>query len=101
MAPTTGGAAVPERVWTEKLRVQGEAIKERVEQVVREGNVRRIIIRNDRGEKVLEMPVTIGVVGVAAAPMLSAVGALVGLAARWTLEVERVENPEPPDDTAS
>jgi len=82
-----------EKVWTEKVKVQADALREKVEELIREGNVRRVVVKNAEGQTVMELPLTIGIVGAVAAPMLAAVGAIAGLAARWSLEIERRDSP--------
>jgi len=62
----------------------------RVEQLLHEGNVRRIIIRHD-GHRVVEFPVTVGVVGALIAPVAAAAGALAAVLSNCTIEVERAE----------
>lgn len=84
-----------DRVWTERMKVQADALREKVEELIREGNVRRIIVKNAEGQTVMELPLTIGIVGAVAAPMLAAVGAMAGVAARWSLEIERREPTKP------
>ena len=83
---------------TEKIDVRGGHLVERIKELVREGNVRRIIIRDADGKTVIEVPVTVGVLGLVAAPTLAAVGALAALAAEYSIEVER---DGPASDTAS
>lgn len=68
----------------------------KVKELIHEGNVRRIIIKNDQGDTVIEIPVTIGIVGAILAPVLAAVGAVGALAGRWTIEVDKREDPESP-----
>ena len=77
-----------ERTWWESIKVEGGELLEKVRSLVREGNVRRIVIR--QGERsVAEFPLTVGVVGTVAAPMLAAVGALAALLTNCTIEVQR------------
>lgn len=85
-----------EQIWTERIKVQADALREKVEELLREGNVRRIIVKNAEGQTVMELPLTIGIIGAVAAPILAAVGAMAGVAARWSLEVERREEPGAP-----
>ncbi|MDO8507094.1 MAG: DUF4342 domain-containing protein [bacterium] len=73
----------------EEFKVSGKDIKKKVEELVKEGNVRRIIIKDEKGKTIMEFPVTVGVIGVILAPMLAAVGAVATLAANWTIVVER------------
>jgi hypothetical protein len=75
------------RVW-ESVRVEGGELLSRVKQLVREGNVRRVVIK--QGPRTLaEFPLTVGVVGALAAPALAAIGALAALLTRCTIAVER------------
>lgn len=77
-----------ERTWRESIKVEGGELLEKVKSLVREGNVRRIVIRQgDRS--VAEFPLTVGVVGTVAAPILAAVGALAALLTNCTIEVQR------------
>jgi hypothetical protein len=89
-----------ERTWWESIKVEGGELLEKVKSLVREGNVRRIVIRQaDRS--VAEFPLTVGVVGAVAAPILAAVGALAALLTNCTIEVQRtavVDEGEPPAD---
>jgi hypothetical protein len=77
----------------ETIAVDGSDLLEQVNHLIHEGNVRRIAIVHD-GHTVLELPVTVGVVGVLAAPWLAAVGAAAAVLTDCTLEVER-DVPEP------
>ncbi len=74
---------------TESMEVKGDDLVGRIKEIVHEGNVRRIIIKNDEGEKLIELPVTVGVIGALLAPPLAAVGAVAALVAKCTIEVER------------
>ncbi len=65
----------------------------KVKDLVHEGNVRKIIIKDDKGNPYMEIPLTFGVVGALVAPVLAAVGALAALASNFTLEVVRREEP--------
>jgi len=73
----------------EDIKVAGEQAVETVKNLVKEGNIRRITVKNSAGETVLSIPLTIGVVGVAIAPMLAALGAVASLMTECTLSVER------------
>jgi hypothetical protein len=77
-------------VHTEEHKVSGEGLLAKIKELVRKGNVRRIIIKNSEGRALLELPLTIGVVGVALMPVWVAVGAIAALAADFTLVVEKV-----------
>lgn len=76
---------------TEEFRVSGEGLLAKIKELIREGNIRRIIIKNEEGKTLIELPVTIGVVGIALAPMLAAVGAIAALVSNCTIVVERRE----------
>jgi hypothetical protein len=79
-----------ERTWYESIKVEGGQLVDKVAQLIREGNVRRIVIRQgDRS--IAEFPLTVGVVGAMFAPVLAAVGALAALIGDCSIEVERVE----------
>lgn len=78
----------------ESFKVEGGQLLDRVKQLIHEGNVRRVTIKqNDR--TVVEFPLTIGVVGVVLAPMLAAVGALAALLTDCSIEIEREGADEP------
>ncbi|SER69877.1 DUF4342 domain-containing protein [Lentzea albida] len=73
----------------DKVRLRGEALAEKVRQLIHEGNVRRLIIKNDKGHTVMEIPVTAGVVAAIAAPVVTAIGAIAAFASEWSIVVER------------
>ncbi len=74
---------------TEEHKVSGEGLVAKVKELIREGNVRRVRVKNDEGRTLLEFPLTIGVVGVALMPVWVALGAIAALAADYTVEIER------------
>lgn len=77
--------------YTEEFKVRGEDLLNKVKEIINEGNVRRIIVKNKEGKTLVELPLTIGVVGAALAPMLAAVGAVAALVTECTIVVEREE----------
>ena len=79
------------KVSTSEFRVRGDNLITRVKELIHEGNVRRIIIKNDEGRTLLEIPLTLGVVGAVLAPVWAALGALAALAADLRIVVEKVE----------
>jgi hypothetical protein len=85
---------------TEKIDVKDDHLVERVKELVHEGNVRRIIIKDSDGRTVIEVPVAVGVVGLLIAPAMAAIAALAAVAADYSIEVER-ESPESADSGAS
>jgi hypothetical protein len=78
-----------EKVQTEEHKVSGENLLGRIKELVHQGNIRRIIIKNSEGHKLLEIPLSVGVVGAVLLPIWVAVGAIAALAKDYTLEVER------------
>ena len=92
-----------EHTWTEQIEIAGSELVDRTKELIEEGNVRRLIIRNPDDEKLLEVPLTAGVVvGVAftlIAPVLAALGAMAALLARVQVEIVRTEHKteEPPN----
>jgi hypothetical protein len=80
----------------EELKVKGEALLAKVRELVREGNVRRLTIKNEEGRTVIEIPLTVGVVGALLAPAWAAIGAVAALAADYSIEVERASSPPNP-----
>lgn len=73
----------------ERFQVSGDEIVQKVKKIIEEGNATKIIIETEKGEKIMEFPLTAGLVGLVLAPILAAVGALVALAARYTVIVEK------------
>lgn len=78
-------------VRTEEFKVSGEELLGKVKQIVHEGNIRRIVIKNKDGGTFMEIPLTVGVVGVLLAPTLAAVGAIAALVSEATVVVEKDE----------
>jgi hypothetical protein len=76
----------------EEYRVCGEDLLSRVKELVREGNVRRITIRSEEGNTLIEIPLAIGVVGAMLLPVWAAVGAIAALVTNCTIAVERRED---------
>ena len=73
----------------EEFKVNGEELIAKVKQLIAEGNVRRMIIKDKDGKTLIEIPLTIGVVGIVLAPVLAAVGAIAALVTECTILVER------------
>jgi hypothetical protein len=90
----------------ETIRVKGDQVVERIKELIHEGNVRRVIVKQG-DQTVAEFPLTIGVVGVVGAPILAAVGALTALLTECSIEVQRragdgaVDGEPPPPDEPS
>ncbi len=79
------------RVRTEEFSLSADDLIQKVKQLIHEGNITRIIVRDEKGKTLLEIPATVGVVGAILAPWLAALGAIAALATRCTLVVEREE----------
>ena len=75
----------------ESYKVKGEEVIGKVKELVREGNVRKISIKDKNGKTLVSLPLTIGVVGGLLAPVLAAVGAIAALVSECTISVERGE----------
>lgn len=73
----------------EEFKISGEQLVKKIKQLIKEGNVRRIIIKNEKSEVVMEIPLTFVVVGTVIAPILAAVGALAALMTKCSIVVER------------
>jgi hypothetical protein len=76
----------------ETFTVSGEHLLKKIKELIAEGNVRRIIIKDKNGKELMTFPLTIGVVGAVLAPVLAAVGALAALIGECTISVEREES---------
>jgi hypothetical protein len=74
---------------TEEHKVPGEKLVERVKELIREGNARRVIVKNDQGHTLIEIPLTMGVVGAVLMPVWVALGSIAALASHYTLVVEK------------
>ena len=77
------------KITREELKVAGENLLKTIREVVHEGNYRRIIIRNDHGHTLLEIPLTIGLVGAMLMPVWAAIGAMAAMATGFTIIIER------------
>ncbi|MEW5765939.1 MAG: DUF4342 domain-containing protein [Acidobacteriota bacterium] len=81
------------RVRREEFSVSGDELLGRVKDLIHSGNIRRITIKNAEGETLIEVPLTLGVVGAVLLPVWAALGALAALVARLRIVVERIEDP--------
>jgi len=73
----------------QEFKVKGEDLLKKIKELIHEGNVRRIIIKNDEGKTFIEIPVTFGVIGAVLLPVFAAVGAIAALASNFTIEIIR------------
>jgi hypothetical protein len=83
----------------EEIQVLGANLVDKVKELIHEGNVQRVIIKNEHGHTLMEIPVTFAAIGFIAAPVLAAVGAIAALVTKCTLVVERREPPVTPPFT--
>ncbi len=81
-----------EKVHTEEFRVNGEELLARIKNLLKEGNIRRVIIKDKEGKVVFEIPLTFGVVGALLAPQLAAIGAIAALLTEATVVVVKAES---------
>lgn len=84
----------------EEVRVFAHELPEKIRELIHEGNVTRIIIKDEKGHTFVEIPVTVAAAGAILAPLLAAVGALAAMAAKFTVVVEKTSEKEPPAGTA-
>jgi hypothetical protein len=75
----------------EEFKLSGSEIIEKIKDLIHQGNIRRLILKTEEGKTLFEIPLTLGVVGAALAPVLAAVGACAALVAKMTLVVEKEE----------
>ena len=77
-----------------EFKVKGEELLKKVKEIIHEGNVRRIIIKDESGKTYLEIPVTVGVVGALLVPVWAAIGALAAVASNFKIEIINKEKEE-------
>jgi repressor of nif and glnA expression len=78
----------------ESFKVSGDELLSKIKEIIKEGNARRVIIKNEKEETIMEFPLTIGAIGVVLAPMFAAIGAIAALATDCTIVVEKREMQE-------
>ena len=84
-----------EKRWTESIMLAGEKVGEKIEALLREGNIRRVVVKQE-GRTIAEFPLTLGVVGAAIAPPVAAIAAIAAVVTECTVEVERIEGQAAP-----
>jgi len=80
-----------QKVRTEEFEIQGEQIVAKIKELVRQGNIRRISIKNEDGKTLVDIPLTLGVVGALFLPQLAAIGAIAALVSNCTIVVEKTD----------
>ena len=89
------------KTFFEEMKVLGNDLAEKVKALIHEGNVRRIIIKDEHGHTFVEIPVTVAAVGALFAPILAAVAGLAAMAAKFTVVVEKSRDADVPPDSTS
>ena len=84
--------------FVEEIQVLGHDLVAKVRELIHEGNVQRIVVKDEHGNTFVEIPVTVAAVGVILAPLLAAIGAISAMVAKFTIVVTRSE-PKPPQDS--
>ncbi len=81
----------PDRTRTEEIKIDGGQVLDKIKDLIHQGNIRRIILKNEDGKTLIEIPLTLGLVGAALLPVFAAVGALAALVTRMVIVVEKTE----------
>jgi len=77
---------------TEEFKLEGGKVLDKIKELIHQGNIRRITLKNEDGKTLIEIPLTLGVVGAALLPVFAAVGALAAVATRMVIAVEKTES---------
>jgi len=80
-----------EKTTKEEFKVSGAEVVKKLKELVKQGNIRRIIIKNEKGKTLVEFPLTVGVIGTALLPVWAAIGAIIAVATNCTIVVEKRE----------
>ena len=80
-----------ERTRTETFRLEGGKVLDKIKDLIHQGNIRRIILKNEAGKTLIEIPLTLGLVGAALLPVFAAVGALAAVVTRMVIVVEKTD----------
>jgi hypothetical protein len=75
--------------WQESFKVNGEELLKKVKEIIKEGNVRRLIIKDNKQKTIIEFPLTVGVLVTVIAPILAGIGAIAALVTECTITVVR------------
>lgn len=89
-----------EHTWWESFKVEGANLADKLTELVREGNVRRVVVEH-KGRVVAEFPLTAGVIGAVIAPVAAAIGVIVAVLKDCTIKVERTQTPSQTDATTT
>ncbi len=92
-----------EKVKVEEFKISGDVLVGKIKELIRQGNIRRIILKNESGQTLIEIPMTVGVIGsvISAAlfPVIAAVGVIGAMVARLTVVIERIESEPSSEDS--
>jgi len=88
-----------EKIRKEEFAISGEKLVSTVKELVRQGNIRRVTIKNKEGKTLIEIPLTFGVVGAVLLPTLAAIGAIAALVTECTIVVEKIEEADEPPES--
>jgi hypothetical protein len=80
-----------DRTRTEEFKVEGGKVLDMIKDFIHQGNIRRIILKNEAGKTLIEIPLTLGLVGAALLPVFAAVGALAAVVTRMVIVVEKTD----------
>lgn len=76
---------------TEEFKLEGGKVLDKIKDLIHQGNIRRISLKTEEGKTLIEIPLTVGLVGAALLPILAAVGALAAVVTRMVILVEKTE----------
>jgi Domain of unknown function (DUF4342) len=92
--PVEAQVDTTDNVRVEEFQIDGDTLVTKIKELIHQGNIRRITLKNEAGHTLIEIPLTVGIVGgaiaVTLAPILAAIGAIGALVARLTITIERV-----------
>jgi hypothetical protein len=94
---TGAGSTPPPR--SEEFQFSGDTLISKIKEIIRAGNVRRIVIKNEEGRVLIDIPLTLGVVGTLLAPQLAAIGAIAALVLKGSIVIEKEVEPAAPTTT--
>jgi len=81
-----------EKTRTEEFEFSGEELIAQIKELIHKGNIRRIILKSDEGRVLVDIPLTVGILGTLVAPQLAALGAIAALVTKGTIVVEKIES---------
>lgn len=98
MVDTQSGSTGAPR--SEEFQFSGDTLLTKIKDIIRAGNVRRVIIKNEEGRVLIDIPLTLGVVGTLLAPQLAAIGAIAALVLKGSIVIEKEVEMMPPTPSA-